>query len=244
MCYLFALPILAEVLLSYFQFLNCPLRKKKLRPLKRNYRPFRILEPHFGKLLTASETTDHLAYDTTDHLGNYRLSTKKAALDRVYPLVRQIGYLFHLYKNIYKHVQEEDVSQLYLTDDEFGTNITMSFVLVQDILPSFDALSNYAGDQEQAILDYFETTYIGELRRGRRLTPRFLRDMWNMNLRVQNGLPRTNNDLQGLYNRFSGDFQQRHAHIWKFIQGLKSDSAMNHHTMTQILVGAPLFSAM
>ena len=60
-----------------------------------------------------------------------------------------------------------------------------------------------------------------------------------MNLRVQNGLPRTNNDLEGWHNRFSGYFQQRHAHIWKFIQGLKSDSAMNHHSMAQILVGAP-----
>ena len=39
--------------------------------------------------------------------------------------------------------------------------------------------------------------------------------MWNMNLRVQNDLPRTNNDLEGWHNRFAGAFQQRHAHSLK-----------------------------
>ena len=48
-----------------------------------------------------------------------------------------------------------------------------------------------AGNQEQVILDYFETNYIGELRRGRRLPPRFPHAMWSMNLRVQNDLPRS-----------------------------------------------------
>ena len=58
-------------------------------------------------------------------------------------------------------------------------------------------LSNHAGNQEQVILGYFESNYIGELRRGRRLAPRFPHAMWNMSLRVQNELPRTSNDLKG-----------------------------------------------
>ena len=56
-----------------------------------------------------------------------------------------------------------------------------------------------------------------------------------MNLRVQNDLPRTNNDLEGWHNRFAGAFKQRHAHIWKFIEGLQNDSALNHHSMAQLL---------
>ena len=59
-----------------------------------------------------------------------------------------------------------------------------------------EALCNHAGNAEQVtILDYFETNYIGELRRGRRLPPMFPHAMWNMNLKVQNDLPRTNNGL-------------------------------------------------
>ena len=50
---------------------------------------------------------------------------------------------------------------------------------------------------------YYGSTYIGELRRGRRLQPHAL---WNMNIRVQEDLPRTNNDLEWWHTRFSGGF--------------------------------------
>ena len=99
-------------------------------------------------------------------------------------------------------------------------------------------LSNHASNQEQVILGYFESNYIGELRRGRRLAPRFPHAMWNMSLRVQNELPRTNNDLEGWHNRFADSFQQRHAHIWKFIERLQNNSTLNHHSMAQIMAGA------
>ena len=56
-----------------------------------------------------------------------------------------------------------------------------------------------------------------------------------MSLRVQNELPRNSNDLEGLHNRFAGSFQQRHAHIWDFIERLQNDSTLNHHSMAQIM---------
>ena len=125
------------------------------------------------------------------------------ALDQVYYVVPQKGCLFHLSKNVYKRVQNEGMLQLYMNDEEFRTNIrmisTLSFVPIADTIQAFDALSNHAGNQEQVILDYFESN-IGELRRGRRLAPRFPHTMWNMSLRVQNELPRTNNDLEGWHN--------------------------------------------
>ena len=49
----------------------------------------------------------------------------------------------------------------------------ISFVPIADTNQTFDDLSNHAGNQEQVILDYFESNYIDELRQGRRLAPRF-----------------------------------------------------------------------
>ena len=89
-------------------------------------------------------------------------------------------------------------------------------------------------------MDYFESNYIGELRRNRRLPPRFPHAMWNVNNRVLDDLPRTNNDLEGWHNRFSTSFNEYHAHIWKFIEGLKKYSALNNHTIAQVLAGAPI----
>ena len=100
------------------------------------------------------------------------------ASDQVYGVVPQKGYLFHLFENVYKRLQDEGMLQLYMNDEEFCTNIRMisalSFVLISDTIQAsflpiadtiqaFDTQSNHTGNQEQAILDYFESNYIGEL---------------------------------------------------------------------------------
>ena len=46
----------------------------------------------------------------------------------------------------------------------------LSFVAIEDTVAAFDQLSNHCGALEQPVLEYFETYYIGELRRGRRLS--------------------------------------------------------------------------
>ena len=83
----------------------------------------------------------------------------------------------------------------------------LRIVPVQDILPTFDAVSVSVS----------------------RKPYEFTSEKWS----------RTNNDLEGWHNRLYCYFQQRHAHIWNFIQGLISDSATNHHSMEHSLVGEP-----
>ena len=65
------------------------------------------------------------------------------ALDQVSPVVPQKGCLFHMSKNVYKRVQDEGMSQLYMNDEEFCTNIRMisalSFVPIADTIQVFDA---------------------------------------------------------------------------------------------------------
>ena len=110
------------------------------------------------------------------------------ALDQVYPIVPQKGCLFHLSKIVCKSVQDEGMSKLNMNDGEFRTNIriisALSFVPVAGTIQAFDALSNHAGNQEQVILNYFESYHTGELRRGRRVAPRLPHAMWNTSSRV------------------------------------------------------------
>ena len=140
-------------------------------------------------------------------------------------------------------MQELGQSHQYLNDAMFRTNIkvisALSFVPIADTIQAFDALSNHAGVEEQSVLDYFETNYIGKIRRGRRLEPRYPHTLWNMKLRVYKNLPRTNNDLEGWHNRLSSSFRHRHTHVWTFIHGLKQDSSLNHLLMPQMIAGAP-----
>ena len=65
------------------------------------------------------------------------------ALDQVYPVVPQKGCLFYLSKNVYKRVQDEGMSQLYMNDEEFRTNIRMisalSFVPIADTIQALSS---------------------------------------------------------------------------------------------------------
>ena len=75
----------------------------------------------------------------------------------------QIGCLFHHSKNVFKHVQKLGLQQLYLNDQLFRSMIpALSFVVIEDTFAALEKLSNHCG----ALLDYFETYYIVELRRG------------------------------------------------------------------------------
>ena len=69
---------------------------------------------------------------------------------------------------MYRHVQELRLSQRYMNDEQFRTNIRMTgalgFVPIEDTVQTFETLAVHCGDEEQAVLDYFESTYIGELR--------------------------------------------------------------------------------
>ena len=89
------------------------------------------------------------------------------------------------------------------------------------------------------MLDYFETNYIGELRRDRRIRPLFEHALWNVNTRVNDDLPRTNNHLEGWHNRFSHMFNSPHPRIWELIETLQRDSAHNHMLLGQMVAGAP-----
>ena len=91
-------------------------------------------------------------------------------MDTIYSIVPQKGLLFHLCQNVYRRVQQEGLSHLYLNDDAFRTNIRMTdaitFVPIAVTIQAFEEFSNHAGNQEQVIMDYFESNYIGELRRN------------------------------------------------------------------------------
>lgn len=164
-----------------------------------------------------------------------------SALGQEYPLVPRSGCLFHLSKNVYRKVQELGLSQRYVNNEDFRTNIKMitalAFVPVEDIIESFQMLADQCGDEEEAVLDYFESAYVGELRRGRRLQPTFPHELWSMHVRVEQNLPRTNNALEGWHNRFSSSIQHPHPHIWKFIGKLKEDNSLNIMSIVHNIMG-------
>ena len=90
-----------------------------------------------------------------------------------------------------------------------------SDVPMADILQSFDGLTQHCLGYEQVTLDYFETNYIGEFRRGRRGDPRFPHNLWNIHPRVVLELSRTNDMLEGRHKTFNA-FISKFGNLFRF----------------------------
>ena len=86
-------------------------------------------------------------------------------------------------------------------------------------------MAEHCGAYDQPVLDYFESTYVGEVRRGVRRAPLFAHHLWNVNERVQQNLPRTTNVVEGWHNAFTNSAAQAHANIWTFVDCIKREHA-------------------
>lgn len=81
------------------------------------------------------------------------------------------------------------------------------------------------------LLDYFEYTWVGippnpdpeNVEEGEWTEPLFPIEMWNVFEAVTNDWARTNNDVEGWHQRFTGVVQGRHVNIFKFISKLISE---------------------
>ena len=56
--------------------------------------------------------------------------------------------------------------------------------------------------------------------------------------RVEDKLPRTNNDIEGWHSGFDVMFRHTHPPVWQFIDVLKQDSSFNRMKIAQVIAGA------
>ena len=61
--------------------------------------------------------------------------------------------------------------------------------------------------------------------------------MWNMHDRVCDDLPRTINSLEGWHNHLQANITSSHPNIWRFLQVLKTEQALNDTIINQMLAG-------
>ena len=89
----------------------------------------------------------------------------------------------------------------YKDDEDFAHKVRMlaalAFVPEPDAMIAFEAVSEDFPLDGQAVIDYFEDTYIGRVRPGgHRRVPLFDLGLWNMYNQTLDDLPRTNNAVE------------------------------------------------
>jgi len=74
------------------------------------------------------------------------------------------------------------------------------------------------------VADYFEDTYIGRSgRRGQRRSPYFSKSMRNVKKRTLEGIPRTNNRLEGWYPGIQTMVDSLHPSLFRLLKGLQRE---------------------
>ena len=143
----------------------------------------------------------------------------------------------------YKHVLESGLKAMYENVVNFRPNIRMigaiAFLPLLSIEAASDLLAQQCGADEQPVLDYFESMYVGDLRRGVRRAPLFAHHLWNVNERVQHNLPRTTNVVEGWHNAFTNSVAQSHANIWIFVDCIKREHTTVRMKVIQDDAGVP-----
>ena len=91
----------------------------------------------------------------------------------------------------------------------------------------------------QPVTDYFEDTYIGRPHRRGHRPPAFPQAMWNVKNRVEGGLPRTNNHIEGWHRHMQSNVGAYHPNLWTFLGVLRREQALNEVVMTQMSAGEP-----
>ena len=118
------------------------------------------------------------------------------------------GCFFHLCSNIWKHVVDVGLKNIYVNDPEFALCVRMISALA--FLPPaiVERESEHLWDRLRRsypdipgfniLLNYFEDTYIGRyIRNAPRDPSLYSIELWNMYHRTNDELSRTNNSIEG-----------------------------------------------
>ena len=183
-----------------------------------------------------------------ENLQDFLVDFEKGAMNAIEhfkPDTEIKGCFYHLSSNVWKKVRELGFQQRYVNEEEFALHCRMlcalAFLPEADVIDGFNELTDVVQENFEhdfdGLLNYFEDTYIGRVRRNRRGRPLFPINTWNMFNRTNDELPRTNNNVEGWHRRFSLQVSSCHPTIWKFIDLLKEEENFVRVEIVQQLVG-------
>lgn len=165
------------------------------------------------------------------------------AFKNVFPAAALGGCFFHLGQSIYRKVQSEQLTNLYKDDEKFRTFVKMmsalAFLPPGHVVGGFVALQDHADYTQNLdpIYNYFEDTYIGRPNRRGRQRPMFPIAEWNAFNRLEDGLPRTNNQVESWHLAFQGSVGHAHPTFFRLLDSIKREQGLQRAAYLGLVAG-------
>ncbi|CAF0952156.1 unnamed protein product [Brachionus calyciflorus] len=115
----------------------------------------------------------------------------------------------------------------------------LAFVLVVFVIESFILLQNEIPLELQKVFSYFEDNYKGAKKRTKvpsRKNPRYEVKLWNCYERTKQGLPRTNNNLEGWHNALQSTIKS-HPQLLSLIDDFKLEQSNTENLFIKLNTG-------
>lgn len=189
-------------------------------------------EECYIRFLRALKNLEHAVNPSTIMIDFERAMVNAITVE--FPAAIHRGCFFHFCQCLYRNIQSNGLKKRYDSDPEFAIKIRMlsalAFVPTSQVVKYFEQLcdQDILPPEAQPVLDYFEDTWIGRpVRNHRRRPPYFSHHIWNCFDAVQQGLPKTNNSIEGWHRGFQSQISAEHPNIWKFISAIKKEQSLN-----------------
>jgi hypothetical protein len=105
-------------------------------------------------------------------------------------------------------------------DQEFAfTSISFN----EQVANAFDELQDRVTPELAELYAYWEDTFVGRLQRRGRTCGRFPIECWNVNIRVTNELPRTNNSIEAWHRSFQQTLECHHPSVYKLVKQIRKE---------------------
>lgn len=103
-----------------------------------------------------------------------------------------------------------------------ANTLSYAFVHPTDVVSGFEIVKLQSPSRFASIISYYESNYVGRLKKGVRAKPRFAIKYWNVFNRVQDSLPRTTNAVEG-WHRKLGAYGNKHLSVMKVLDMFRQE---------------------
>jgi hypothetical protein len=159
-------------------------------------------------------------------MSDFEVASRKS-FSSFFPETIQKGCYFHFMQCVWRHIQgNSDILNVYKSDSYFAFHlrylVSLAFMPEMDVIGKYEEILemeffNAHKELLKPFINYFEETWIGVKRRGRRLSPLFSISLWNVREAVLNEQDKTNNSSEGFNSALASLMSCHHPNIWKFI---------------------------